>query len=183
MRSAVRSARDWPVLVGLGPPTPLASRWRCGPPNASLTATSTVWSTPLAVRSGSIRVRLRESMSRTRRKPFGSIGIGLRELTSQTRRKPSAGFGPGTRCARSLRSRACIVRVPEAGLALSVHQDAGWSTGCPWWTERASGARRCPDPASREGPEVPRPARAAAPREDTAGPTARGAQRGPCEAR
>ena len=38
--------------------------------------------------------------------------------------------------------------------------------------ERASGARWCPDPASREGPEVPRPARAATPREDTAGSNA-----------
>ena len=41
--------------------------------------------------------------------------------------------------------------LPGAGLALSVHQAAGGSTGCPWWTERASGARRCPDPASTVG--------------------------------
>jgi hypothetical protein len=68
-------------------------------------------------------------------------GVQIRGHRGSIRRKPSAGFGPGTRCARSLRSRACVVRVPEAGLALSVHQDAGWFTGCPWWTEKASGTR------------------------------------------
>ena len=35
--------------------------------------------------------------------------------------------------------------LPGPGLALSVHQDTGWSTGGPWRTERASGARWCPD--------------------------------------
>ena len=30
----------------------------------------------------------------------------------------------------------------RAPLALSVHQAAGWSTGCPWWTERARPASR-----------------------------------------
>ena len=32
-----------------------------------------------------------------------------------------------------------------AAFDLSVRQDTGFPAGCPWWTERASGGRRCPD--------------------------------------
>ena len=48
----------------------------------------------------------------------------------------------------SLRCGAYVVVLPGPGLALSVRQDTGFPAGSPWWTERASGGRRCPDDAS-----------------------------------
>ena len=48
----------------------------------------------------------------------------------------------------SLRCGACVAVLPGPGLALSVHQATGFPACCPWWTERASGGRRCPDDAS-----------------------------------
>ena len=71
-------------------------------------------------------------------------------------RKPSAGSGRAARCARSLCSRACVAVLPGPGLALSIHQEIGFPAGCPWRTERASGARRPPGDASTEGTERPK---------------------------
>ena len=92
---------------------------------------------------------------------------------SRTDERRIASFEPRS----SLRCSACVAVLSGAGLALSLRQAIDFLTGCPWRTERASGARRCPDLASREGPEVPRPARAATPREDTAGQRPRSAAR------
>ena len=132
---------------------------------------------------------------RSRGSRLASLTVRLFEAPRSARRLATA------RCARSLCSRACPGRLPSVAvrrsphsvrltvavlpgpdLALSVRQGADWSTGCPWRTERASGARGAPtSQAARDrrslGP-LARQRRARTPQAD-----GRGAQRGPREAR